>query len=565
MVAPLNKSSLIAVAVAWAMVLILVAVPFFESSPVSFKAKPKMLLAPMMDLTPCFLAKDITPLTRPCIDGSASAWVQSTLAPLEKNRNWPWGYTLKVPLLQLLDPHPQSDAMPWKVNETAIQRIAQTIHDTDKPVVVYLFSNHFSTGASIEKKLSLDPDNLAFSPQGPMPVDQYYGQPLYPWSISKTDNEVTRYREKVIQTLTQQLCKLPQSAIQRIRGVTLLGEVHQMFPQFESGMGFEGPFLAGDYSNYSLAGFRTFLQTRYPDLPSFNQAMRSQFTQWSEVLPPSKDIRRVPLTRFQEHMDSYASGVLPLTGWVHSPSTSGTSSVHIFLNGSFVGQAPVRLNRQDVYAAHPEFQTADVGWRFDLDFSRLPIGVHHIDLALNNPGQPLARLASRRISIMDASQTAPVAQAMKALPNMVELPSHTSSYTDAPRDQADYYFNPLARAWLAYREHQVVVYLQHFNKLLSDSCLGQIPRYTHQILPQYNPSWDSQKFAVNASLQPQIGFRTGISLYGEPSYGESIPQWIKLTGHQRYGITEFHPLKPLSALHLQEVWRRHQQQVVDHN
>lgn len=52
-------------------------------------------------------------------------------------------------------------------------------------------------------------------------------------------------------------------------------------------------------------------------------------------------------------------------------------------------------------------------------------------------------------------------------------------------------------------------------------------------------------------------------MYGEPSYGASLPQWLQLTGHQRYGITEFHPLQAMSPQGLQEVWRQHQQQGAD--
>lgn len=558
-----KKGPFLAFASAWAICLSLIAAPFFASSPVSFKAKPAMVLAPMMDLTPCLLATEATALTQPCIHGSAAAWVKATLAPLENNANWTWGYTLKVPLLQFLVPNAKSDALAWEVNSQAIERVAQTIRDTDKPVIVYLFANHFSTGAPIEKKLSLDANNLAFSPLGPMPVDSYYGEPLYPWSISSTNNDITRYREKVIHALTQQLCDMPSGVVQRIRGMTLLGEVHQMFLQFESGMGFEGPFLAGDYSPASTTGFRQYLQARFKSLHAFNQAMQSQYTQWSEVLPPSKDIRRTPLTRYQEHIDSFSFGSLPVTGWVHVPHAKRPPSVQVYLNGSLTGQAAVQLGRQDVRAAHPEFPTADVGWRYDLDFRKLPAGTHRIDLVLDNPGQPLARLATRSISIMDASQAAPLPQPMKVLPTFADLPAQVIAYTDAPRDQADYYFNPLASEWLKYREQQVVDYLQHFNKLLASSCLGKVPRYTHQILPHYNPSWDSHKFAVNASLQTQTGLRTGISLYGEPSYGASLPQWLQLTGHQRYGITEFHPLKAMSPQGLQKVWRQHQQQGAD--
>ena len=118
-----------------------------------------------------------------------------------------------------------------------MQRIVRTVRDVQRPVVLYLFSTHFSEQAPIEPVLAQDPANLAHTPQGPLPVDQFMGWPLYPWSIARTDNAITRRREQAIDALVQGVCALPVAARQRIAGLTLLVEVPHLSPDYEAGLG----------------------------------------------------------------------------------------------------------------------------------------------------------------------------------------------------------------------------------------------------------------------------------------------------------------------------------------
>ncbi len=204
--------------------------------------RPPLLLAPMMDLTRCLLAQpggasagQADWLAR-CSGPNASAahLVESTLRYLQpqppETAAWQLGYTLQVPLLALLQPEQNA----WQVNQQAIDNIVRTVRDNPRPLVLYLFSTHFSVNAPIEPVLAQNPANIAYTPQGPLPLDTYYGQPIYPWSVARTDNPVTQYRVRVAQALLQSLCTLPRSARNRIKGITLLGEVHQLFPNFES-------------------------------------------------------------------------------------------------------------------------------------------------------------------------------------------------------------------------------------------------------------------------------------------------------------------------------------------
>lgn len=517
----------------------------------------------MMELTPCLLAQPglatgtrpdwMTPCTGP--NASAAALVQSTLHNLQPgpagSAALELGYTLKVPLLSLL----QAGQNSWQVNRQAIDNVVRTIRDTPRPLVLYLFSTHFGVNAPIEPVLAQDPSNIAQTPKGPLPIDAYYGQPIYPWSVARTDNAITQYRVKVIQTLLQNLCKLPTSARSRIKGITLLGEVHQLFPGFEFGMGFDGPYQVSDYSPASVAGFRKYLQSRYVDVDIFNQQMDSDYPSFEAIDPPSKDIRHETLQRYQQHMDAYAAGQIPITGWVHAPDTPKTALVvKVYLDGKHLADAPVYLSRQDVRAAHPEFGTADVGWRHNLQYSQLAVGIHRIDLALSRPGQSLINLGSRSIQIADRQHTHSGAVPTAQLPAMQPMSTQIAAYTDEPRDHANYYFNPLAREWQTFREAQVLQYLEYFNSIVANSCLSATPRYTHQIVPQFNPGWDSGKYAVAASLQPMKTLRAGVSLYGEASYGRSFAEWFKQSPHEHYGVTEFHPLQGMTPRQLGEVF-----------
>ncbi len=534
-------------------------------------AAAPLVLAPMLSgLDDCLQNTPKAALPQGCQGpaGSAAHLVEATLtalapAPAAANADWQLGYALKAPLLDFLRPV----AGDWQVDSDAVRRLANTIQGQSRPVLLYLFSTHFASNAAIEAELAADPANLAIDPQGlAMPVDQYFGAKLYPWSIARTDNSLSQRRQQVIEAISTELCQRPQAVRERILGITLLGEVHQMFPQFESGMGFSGPgpaqtyqtYQVSDYSEASQQGFRQHLQQRFGTLAQLNAALGSRFADWQDITPPARDIRREPLAHYWQHMDSFAHGTLPISGWVGAGDTAGPPGVvAVYRNGGLLGRAPIRLGRQDVLAAKPALGTADVGWRIDLDFSQLPTGIHQLDLYLERAGAARQHLGRRQISVMDAQQKTPLPQPVQALPQATPASASLDYAIDAPLEASSYYFNPLAAQWHAYRQHQVVAYLQHFAKIVRTSCLADRPLYTHQLFPFSNPSWDANKYAVDASLQPLPGLRLGVSLYGEAGYGQSFADWLQGTPHPGYGVTEFHPLKALDATALAATLDRH--------
>ena len=528
--------------------------------PLLTPASQRLTLAPMIGgLDHCLQNTPNTTIPAHCLGptGSAAPLVQATLQRLGESRSpdLALGYTLKAPLLDFLR---QQEGL-WVVDAAAVQRLVNTIAEIDRPTVLYLFSTHFATGAPAEAQLARDSNNLAHSPLGPLPLDSYYGSTIYPWSVARTDNEISQRREQVIAAITQALCQQPQFVQQRIAGITLLGEVHQLFPHFQSGMGFAEGYAITDYSPTSIAGFRTFLADRFGTIERLNQLLGSDFSSWHAVLPPDRDIRRTPLQHYWQHIDAFAHGSLPVSGWVAPDAgrPADPDKVLVYLDGILQARTPVGLGRQDVAQAKPELGTADLGWRYDLDFTKLAPGIHQIDLFLERTQTPLKHLGTRHISIMERSQKTPSPAPLAPLPQAEPAPPGLEFYIDSPQEASSYFYNPLVPLWHSFRNQQVRGYVEHFGHLVQQSCLGQRPIYSHQLIPYGNPSWDAHKYAVDASLQPMHGLRPGFSLYGESAYGISFGRWLQGSGHSQYGITEFHPLKAMTRHELAQVLEQH--------
>lgn len=531
--------------------------------PVNTSAAGSMLLAPMIGIVDTCLLLPERPiqtgnerndsLSQSCVgpNGSAASLVDSTLSRLHpataQHSFTTVGYTLPAPLLQLF----RQEAGTWVIDSERVQRIVRTIRDTSRPVVLYLFSTHFATDAPLEKELARDSNNLAQTRDGPMVESRYYDSAINNWSFASTQSELTARRTQATQALLTEVCRLPAEDLAKIKGITLLGELHHLFPDFEAGMGFDRPYRVTDYSPISVAGFRDSLRNEFHSIEQLNRILGADYKSFDEIQPPSRDIRSEPLQRYTEHIDSFAHGTLPVSGWAFTGQIRGKvlAWVHVYLNGNFIGRTPVDKGRQDVLMAKPEFGAANTGWRINLDFRRMQPGLHRIDVFLESSPGKLSAVGTREIAVMDKHQTTPTLQPQKSLPKHSPLGESMQAYIDQPKSQASYYYNPLVQLWHDFRGQQVVHYLRFFDRVVSQSCLAPTRRYTHQIIPFTNPSWDENKFTIGPSLRIQdMGdIRLGVSLYGEASYGVSFARWYAATGHRSYGVTEFHPLKEMTA------------------
>jgi len=537
-------------------------------APAAVEPERRLLIAPILQGAElCQPGADaIAPHTREqlashCLDAgkSASAAFEATLqglGPLRSpNGRYEIGYTLPVPLLRLF----RRDGSRWAIDERKVARVAQTVRETDRPVIVYLFSTHFAAEAPIEEELFAEEGNAAVSAVGPLGKDRYYGTLIYPWSFASTDNSITRRRQEVIDRLLAALCRLPQADRDKIRALTLLGELQHFHADFERGMGLGGPYIVSDYSEASVRGFRDFLAARFGSIAALNLLIGERYASFDEVLPPSLDVRVDGALPVSRHIDSFAHGRIPLVGWAHDPTiTAGPVWIRVYRDGMPIARVPARFGRQDVLQARPDLGTADLGWRFDLDFTLLPPGIHRLDFLAELPGGGLTSLGSRRIVVVAAGQPTPVDSPVAELPPLVDA-GRLNGYVDHPRDASTYVFNPMVPLWHEFRGAQIVRYLTHFERQIRGSCLRGVELYTHQIVPFANPSWDATKFAVDASLQAAGGLLLGVSLYGEPTYGTSFFDWLATTSHRQYGITEFHPLRAMSATEVRDMLEAHRQ------
>jgi len=491
--------------------------------------------------------------------GSAAALVNQNLQRLgpgtSRDGHFEVGYTLVLPLLNFF----QSDGHGgWTINPTAVQRVARTVADVDRPVVLYFFSTHFSGDAPIEPELAADPRNLAQTPEGPLPVDRYMGQPLYPWSIARTDNAITARREQAMRAITDALCREPPAARQRIAGVNLLGEVHHLFPHFESGMGTGAPYVVTDYSDASRAGFRAFLRQRFGSIAALNKALGTDFASFDPIEPPAGNAPGAP---FWQRLDAQSTGQFAVGGWVRdldrpTPDADPAAApwVRIYMDGSQVGRISAHYGRQDVRQALPDLGTARVGWRGDLDYRHLTPGAHRIDAALERPqggALGLIHLGTRRIEVFDRQHPdtpAPVTAPMRQPLPPLAAPDHTVRFAlDAPADGLALRHNPLAELWNRFRAEQVVAYIRHFSGALDGTCLAAVPRRTQQIYPAAGAGWDETRFASARSRRPFDNVQLGVNLYGEATDDLAFFDELARTRQPGYSITEFHPLQALSA------------------
>lgn len=532
-----------------------------------------MMIAPMIGvIEPCILAQPLNStvpesLTARCTEpnGSAGALVDATLRDFDlapgAPQHYPLGYTLPVPLLQLFKKTGQG----WEIDQEMVRRLVHTIRDSAHPLVLYMFSTHFAANAAIELELSKDPANLAHTRDGALGVDAYYDSHIYNWSFTRTDNSLTERRLQAMQAVLDEACKLKDEDRHKIRAITLLGELHHLFPNFQAGMGYAMPYRITDYSAESVRDFRRSLEAEYRSIAHFNRLIGSDYTSFDEVEPPSKDIRTEPLIRFSEHIDPFAHGSFPVSGWAFTPGPPSKQPTHIqvYRNGVFAGKATVELGRQDVLAAMPQFGSGNPGWRLDLDFRQWKTGLHRLDVYVEEqPGQ-LSHLGTKHIAVMDRQQNTPKLVPQQALPHSSPLPQATQASIDWPEEQSSYYYNPLVTLWHSFRSQQITQYLAQVDKPVQASCLADVPRYTHQIVPFTNPSWDPNKFAIDDSLKSHAGLRLGVSLYGEPTYGSTFSNWLKRSGHRRYGVTEFHPLKAMDGSQMANALNLHASQGAD--
>jgi hypothetical protein len=465
------------------------------------------------------------------------------------------GYTLNMPLLRYVK---QVNGK-LTVDQNLLASNLQLINDVDRPVVVYLSSDHFTdSNVTLALQLAANDQNLMWTRDGPLAPQLYFNSPIIAWTLYDQTAPISVTRQQVLAAAIEAICKLPTSAQAKIVAVSLLGETHELFPNFEAGPSFSVPsYEATDYSPVAVNGFRIWLTQIYGTVDAFNYGLAANFASFDSINPPSKNIRTEMFSSFFDDIDPYAPGLVPIYGWIFD-KLGRELEVFAYLDGARVGVAQMGLNRTDVTAAVPSIKDPNVGYRLNLDYRNIAYGVHTLEVLVSaNERQPL-RLAKQQLVILDRNQDVPAnipyvdtgAQPMSSDPNL-------SGTIDGPLPLQSLIYNPLAALWLQYRNQVVRNYIEQYAQLAAESCLPRSKIFSHQIPPLLNGSWNSDLFAADASNLPDALYYPGVSLYGGAAFGTAFFDMKERLGWTRYSVGEMHPQVPLTPDQYLQMFNMH--------
>jgi hypothetical protein len=339
-----------------------------------------------------------------------------------------------------------------------------------RPVVVYLAANHFDTQGPLATELSKDKNNLMLFSDGQPALSNYFGYSIVPYTL-RVDEDITvnRFRYAALWHVAKRLAALPHHVSERVIAVSLAGELHHMFPDFESGGGKYKDIKVTDYSATSISEFRRWLEMRYGSLQRFNSANDFTYPSFDQVPAPGKNIRKEKLLSFGEHYDAYADGKLPIAGWLWDPSNR-VSRLELHIDSIPVGNIERNLNRQDVYRAVKEVMTPNVGYRRDFDYSSMGPGTHVAQVVAVTGeksyvvGQVQFVIGQRNQRSVNLSKPA----SPTSLPAIKQLPD-VKAWFDLPNTPETLYFNPLARDWNTFRGQQVKNFMEKFFEIAADA------------------------------------------------------------------------------------------------
>ena len=468
---------------------------------------------------------------------SGASLLKKTLENLEPsgpNGSVQIGYQLGIPLLSLFE---KVDGK-WEINDLKVKSYLDLITEVERPVVVYLMANHFDTSGPLSAELAQDIDNLMLLKNGLAPSDDYFGNSVIPFTLVTDESiPVNHYRFKALRYISEKISELPRNAQNRIIGITMAGEVHHMFPDFANGTGEYENILVTDYSPKSINEFQKWLEKKYGSIKELNNNIGSNFLSFTEITPPSQNIHKEKLNEFTEHYDAYASGNLPISGWIWDPD-SKIDKLFLYIDDEQIDEIKNRdLNRLDVYRALEEVSTPNVGFRYDLNYHSLKVGHHQVKIVAESKGD-LFLISRTEIVVVDREQreSYPLVESNIKFRSPEELKT-LQYWLDLPTQQTALYYNPLAKEWDEFRSYQVKNFLNHFFEVAKEAGLPDDKLYSHQIYSKINSSWNPNLFMEEESLSIDQPYNIGINLYGGATNSESVQ---KLLQDVEYGVPEYH-------------------------
>lgn len=448
----------------------------------------------------------------------------------------------------------------WSLNRDEIAASIGIVGEIDRPVVVYLSANHFAdTAQTLSKELAADPRNLMWNRRGPLPPDDFFGIPVYAWTLADDEAPINVMRRTAFSAILDEIGKLEPTARGRIVGVSVLGEVHHFCPDFTKGMVIGADYDPTDYSPAAIAQFRRWLRGRFDDVAQLNAAAGTDFTSLDEAHPPSKDAKSDANAKLFEHIDRYATGILPIQGWLWTRD-AGSAKVAIYVDGVRCATVAAEFNRTDVTEKRPDVGTPNVGWRYDFDYTALNPGRHTIDVLIVRPGRRPMRLARRTISVLTATSR-PAPLTFPSWPvRAAALDSSIVGCLDGPAEGLRLLHNPYARIWLDFRNDQVRQYIDGFADLVAGSGIPHDLIFSHQITPQLVSGWDADLLAVGGSMRASSHYYPGATLYGGSSFGKAFFDLKHRFGWKTYSVPEMHPLVAMTETDLKAMLEAHRRQ-----
>ena len=410
------------------------------------------------------------------------------------------------------------------------------VKNTNLPVAFYLILNHFLPSTPFLINLAKDTKNLMKYQDNSIPKETYFETKIMPFSYDLSQElSINQYRFKALRYTCEMLAKFIKNNPNMVIGITIAGEIHHLFPDFMNGMGRYENIKITDYNEASIKSFRKWLKERYSSLEELNKFAGTPFKSWEEVDPPRHDIRKQILRGFWDHFDSYAPGILPVFGWIYHPN--GIKRVKIYIDGKFIDNAVYGLNRMDVYEALNYVRSPNVGFRYELDFSKLKYGIHTLDvIATTGKGEKIF-VGRRDFVYVDPKQSKPLD--LRIGLDVSKMLKIKSCWLDSPRQLLDVYYNPYAKIWNKFRSYQLKRYLNKVARICIKSGVPQNLLFSHELWPYSYGSWNSVLFAIPKSIFNSKLYNPGVTLYG----GENFKIIREITKGKPYAVTELHPLQ----------------------
>jgi hypothetical protein len=465
------------------------------------------------------------------------------------------GYTYGVSLMGLYIKEQHTGQ--WKINQASIDRIIEQIIRMDRPVVLYLMSDHFDSASGLALELIKDDINLMAFKGGDTSLGGYFETSIAPFTLSSDDTiPINKYRFEAIREIVKKLLLMPAMHFKKIRAVTLNGETHHLFKDLIEGPAFNKDYLITDYSEQSVLGFREWLKNKFIKVSDFNNVVGHKYASFKDVIPPEIDINVDLGAQPYQHIDRYSNGFLPINGWVWDKN-SIIKEMLVVLDGSIIGSIERNFSRLDVYQAVEEIETQNAGFRYHLNFSHLSSGQHEIKVVVKDKHGRYFSLGSKIITVnKGAGETIPttgkvtyplLCDAEKSNQCCIDIkPIETSHLTfgywidSFKYKETSYTYNKLSSLWLEYRRDQVSSFMTTIADVAIDSGLPRALVFSHQILTDANSDWDYNVLAAGEGVKGEHNYNIGINLYGG---SQNTKAFKNLVTHRtkKIGIPEYNP------------------------